>query len=295
MGGLGPAQPGGGFPAPGVGTLEEIPVLIGGGGAPAGADPAKVATALGQLTTYIGSVGNFLLGELQNLFGWALNTLKKLFSPLLAFLRHLKDTWLGQHLIHIWEWLKRIYARAKDYEQRVKEVLDRLKKIQDQIYNQSIKPIMDLIQRVRRVLLVFKIFHIKFAEKLDKDLAGLEGRIAKVFLDVRASMNKLIDYMNLILDPFGLIHKGLLLRSVLQTPGGIIDATRAAQNDPPSDAQQKQDAEAEQSVHEQHVSSEWSKSRDILEQPYFCKFLKEINAELEKLGYFGAGGSCASE
>jgi hypothetical protein len=268
-----------------LGELAEIPVLVAGMEGPQGADPAKVATALGQLTTYVGATATFLLGQIQSVFSWLTGHLRDIGNALVKWAKHLKDTALGHLLTNMWQWLKRIYERAKKWEQQIVDVINKLKKIQDQIYQVSIKPLMDFIQRLRRVLLIFRIFHFKFAQRLDADLAGLESRIARVFLDTRRELNRVINYLNLIMDPFGLIRRGLLIKSALQSVGGIIAITQTAQLGSLTPAQQQQQQQVKQQFHAQNISQTAALAAELGEQPWLCQFMDKINEEMVSIGF----------
>ncbi len=124
--------------------------------------------------------------------------------------------WIHTRLIgRIIEWVQNIKAKLHQIFDPILKVLRQIKAIQDQWYNQVLKPIFDFIQRLRRVLLVFRLLHIKWATKLDKYLADQEAKVARAFLDVRAKMNELITWVNFVIDPFGNIYSNVFLNTAL--------------------------------------------------------------------------------
>ncbi len=109
------------------------------------------------------------------------------------------------------------------------EIFKGWRNIMDQIFKVWIagalkRKMLNLIQRVRRILVVFKLLHIGIAKKLDNFLARLEGRISTGVLKHLAKTNEIIRWVNLVADPRGLLHPGGQLASV----GGILSAVRGA-------------------------------------------------------------------
>lgn len=88
----------------------------------------------------------------------------------------------------------------------------------DIIFNQYVAPILQTIQHIRQTLEIFKLFHLKWAEALDKRLAALEGEIASRFLIVKQYLNKYLDFLELIMDPTGVLNPlavwGATVRSI---------------------------------------------------------------------------------
>jgi len=87
----------------------------------------------------------------------------------------------------------------------------------DMLYNNVIKPLMNLIQRIRQTLVIFRLLHIGWATTLDQWLAQLEGRISQAFLQARQDINTLANWVNYIVDPTGLFNIPLMLLTQLQT------------------------------------------------------------------------------
>ena len=87
----------------------------------------------------------------------------------------------------------------------------------DMMYNQVIKPLLNLIQRIRQTLVIFRLLHIGWATSLDQWLANLEGRISQAFLQARQDINTLANWVNYIVDPSGLFNVPLMLLTQLQT------------------------------------------------------------------------------
>jgi len=133
---------------------------------------------------------------------WLTGLLRKGFAGLLDGLKHTFDA--------IERWVGNLYCLARDTIARVTAFLDPIIKViqkirawYDLIWKRVVQPILNIIQRIRKVLAIFKFFHLKWAEKLDRDLAYLEGQIAKNFLIVRQWLNLVGSWVNFLVNPLG--------------------------------------------------------------------------------------------
>ncbi len=136
---------------------------------------------------------------------WLTGVTRKGFSELLGGLQHTFksiERWLGN--------LYCDYQRLKDKLERVFGPIVRfMQKVQrwyDMIWKRWVVPVLNLMQRMRKVLAIFKLFHLKWAQKLDADLAWLEGKIAKNFLFVRRWLNLFGNWVNFLVDPAGALR-----------------------------------------------------------------------------------------
>jgi phage-related protein len=130
------------------------------------------------------------------------------------------DFWAGNFRA----FLADLLALIREIEQDLKYVLQPLinwikfeKAWLDQVWNNVIKPIMNLLQRIRSILVIFRLLHIGWATSLDQWLAQLEGRISTAFLQARQDITTLGNWINYIIDPTGLFNVPLMLLTQLQT------------------------------------------------------------------------------
>jgi len=234
MGGFEPGDLGG---APGVPT-PQLPAPIVDGGSP-GVDAGSVSTAINTSVGYTTAVLGFLKGLYDATIGALLKQLHQIFQPLVDWLKHLKDTWLGHIVSNIWSRLKQIYDKLRAWAKKVHQTLEDIKKLQDYYYKQFVQPVLQFVDRLRRVLRIFRVLHFKWAEKLDNDLAWFERRAAKAFLETRRELNRILDYINLILDPTGLLRPNILLGTAAQSIAELIKLITDFQNPPLTQDQQK--------------------------------------------------------
>jgi hypothetical protein len=88
-------------------------------------------------------------------------------------------------------------------------------------YEKYARPVLLAIQRIRQVLNFLKLFHLKWADKLDAYLKDLEARIIapmQYFLQVTGV---LIGWINLILDAGHRIQEPILINSLVEYGGSL--------------------------------------------------------------------------
>ena len=164
---------------------------------------------------------------LQNAFlGGAFS---KLVASLLAHLQALSSLIINGVILKIWNLLNGILDRLRKFFKPLIDFLRKMKAIQDAYFNLYIRPIFDFIQRLRRILVVFRLFHFKWAAKLDQDLAGIEAKIAAQFLAAQRQINALTDWITLITDPFGLYQPGIFVASAVRSIYDLYNALWGAQ------------------------------------------------------------------
>lgn len=86
---------------------------------------------------------------------------------------------------------------------------------------QALRRIINLIQRIRQVLVVFKLFHLKWATKLDNWLSHIEGNLIRHELEILAKTNEIIGWINFIADPTRLLRISPLAQSLYRYLRGL--------------------------------------------------------------------------
>jgi len=160
-----------------------------------------IAAIAGALKSVIGSV----IGAIAHVISDILHgLLYKLLQQILALLHKLHDL-----LAPLIAWLKKLQA------------------IQRQIQMQYLRKFVDLIQRARKILVIFRLLHLKFASKLDADLARIEGGVAGAFAKIIARQNAITGILDAALDPRVLLRPGNTLGSIGQGIGALQQAIGA--------------------------------------------------------------------
>lgn len=143
-------------------------------------------------------------------------------QAIIIFLDGLWNKYLNPLLNKIWD----ILCKIQDFLRRILGPLVCLLKWlhcwQQFIFSQYIKPMYDLLQRLRRALVIFRLLGFKWAQALDARIVKMETNLTSAFMAVWANLNLLSNWINYILDPTGIFQPNVWLRSIMQSIGAII-------------------------------------------------------------------------
>lgn len=172
------------------------------------------------------------LGVLEGLIGSLIAALTYLWNVLVAIAQYLYSLLLviaqavvqfleaaERLMVHLFETLytdiiKPLIDELVKLEQWVNKVLSPVLKIIRRIqawYNKYILPYqklaLQIISKVRQFLAIFRVFGVKWAQKLDADLAKIQTYITASIVDVIATLNTLTSWIQLISDPTQILRK----------------------------------------------------------------------------------------
>jgi hypothetical protein len=166
----------------------------------------------------------------------------------------------------LWDWLKKwfaiIFREAAELigsiAKRLNRVLDRifgpvidfLDKVREhiwKIYNDYVKPILDIIEFIRIPLRILSQFNVEWAKRLDATLANIEDEITETFSYVMGRINYVMNALNDIVDVDRLLKRFTFIRTIMRDvryvnqvllmsrfkveDAGAIDARRKRLND----------------------------------------------------------------
>ncbi|SRR6266571_3679649 len=131
--------------------------------------------------------------------------------------KHVISDIVHGRFLHLYQDYLRLKAAIRKWIDDHLGWLLRLRAAFDRWFKNTIVPILNLIQRLRAVLAVFRIFHLKFADKLDRLLGRLESKIIRNTLKLRAKLNEIVTIIDLVLDPGLLINNNVLLASAARS------------------------------------------------------------------------------
>jgi hypothetical protein len=158
---------------------------------------------------------NFLYSGELGIFAFAVDTLTKIWNGLKNLMDQVFKVWVLGALKH----LKDLYDKLQAWARKLKRWLDILRRLQQQ-QQQAFRRIINLIQRVRQVLVIFKLLGFKWAKKLDNWLVNIEGKLIRHELEIISKTNEIIGWLNLILDPVhGLTHLPVFLAATKSLNG----------------------------------------------------------------------------
>lgn len=174
----------------------------GGGG---GGDPATII--LWEVVSGIEAFLGALVASLTAAFtviGHYFTQIGGIFGALRKFLGMVWK-FLGKLTIgNIIAWIKRAQGWLHDKLQPLIDLIKRYRKMWDDYYRKHVLPIINLIQKVRRYLLVLRLLHIHWADKLDAYLLKEEQYLNRYFLEVRSFLNQALSLATLATNPISL-------------------------------------------------------------------------------------------
>lgn len=168
-------------------------------------------TIVGAIGTILGGIlggGSGSLSSLQNALSGIGEQVNAGFQALGDLIGWLAGGGLLGWLAKLWDFLKGILSKLKDWLGKLAKVIQKIRDLHDALYRRFIGPILNAIQHVRQLLVIFRLFHLKFAQKLDATLADVEGKIAANFELVWRSINQLISWAQIITTADGLFDPG---------------------------------------------------------------------------------------
>lgn len=155
-------------------------------------------------TTY----ANLLMSTafLYNAIGHLSEFFQKLIGILFGGLKHIISDILHGHLKKVLEDIQALMHALHNLFAPLIAWLRKLQAIQRQYQLQTLRRLVNLIQRARQILVVFRLLHLKFAQKLDNWLAGIEGKIITREIDIARKTNEILGWVDFITDPFGALR-----------------------------------------------------------------------------------------
>lgn len=150
-----------------------------------------------------GTWANMIAGTsfLYNSVGFLSRFLEKVLGTIVDGLKHIISDILHGHLLQALKDIQKLFHDLHNLFAPIIKWLRQLQRIQRQYQLQALKRIVNLIQRARQVLAVFRLLHVKWAQRLDNWLAGIEGKLIAREFDILHKTNEIVDWINWILDP----------------------------------------------------------------------------------------------
>ena len=141
---------------------------------------------------------NALVSFAQSLFALQTATTRSVWSIFRAILSDV----LHLHFLKALHDITDLVQKIRAWAQKLKGWLDKYKALRRR-HDQAVRQLLNLIQRIRRILVPFRILHLKFAQKLDSWLAGVEAKIITHELLLVTKTNEIISALDLVLNPAG--------------------------------------------------------------------------------------------
>lgn len=214
-----------------------LPFLVAQFGFDFGGDAGFLDTVLGFFEQLFSQVFALLFNLIVAVANYLLAVAEFIYNFFLQLVLDIKNAfvWLWDHVVKVvLTKLLSIFVRVQTwlarYVNKVVGWLQKLRKWYDQYFNQFVKPVLIAIQRLRKILQLFRLLGFKWAARLDARLATIENRIIQAYELLRTNLNQIISWAQLIADPFALLRRNPVLGSILRTAPEIKNAIDRATN-----------------------------------------------------------------
>ncbi len=179
------------------------------------------------------------INQLRDAISWVADNLSRVAGRIARWvdsaMRGLAYVWrniIRPVLLHI----QQIFDRVRRLIDRVlKPYLDFMERIRRQIlmiYNLYFRPIIQLIESLRKMLAILRLAHIKFADKLDAQLARLEAKISWPVQEALRRTSVTGRWINVLLTAKMLLQQPILVNSLVAYDGAWINHFYNAQSKP---------------------------------------------------------------
>lgn len=167
---------------------------------------------------------------------------------------------LGQWLQGLWTWLGNVWQTLKDFFDDlwnvvIRPAIEKIQQIIDDITTwlsnfldpiitflqklsawylhyiyPIVKSIIEVIQRMRVILALLADLHVKWAAKLDADLAKIQAYVTTAIQDVVGPLNQAITWLNIAIDPGQIIRKDFFTGTLFSSLGAVKGAQAFGQS-----------------------------------------------------------------
>lgn len=221
---------------------------FGGGDFGGGFDPWSLgfAAIIDAIIAALNYVWQWLLYFINVLWGW----IKGIWKWLKGLPAHIKN-WLSDFWHnHLYPFLQSVYYIVDGIIRSIRELAHRLNNIilrirkwyHDHIFKIQ-KAILDVLSAMRVSLALLRLLHVKWAAKLDADLAKIQGYVTLSITDVLKALNTISSYLGLIVDPGMVIRKDFFTATLFSSLAGLKRAVWFGGNTPLSASQQQAESD----------------------------------------------------
>jgi hypothetical protein len=172
---------------------------------------AAIISFLQSLVQQLVAALNFLFATDQGIFGFSFAGQATILKWLKSIWDALQKTVFGSLLLH----LKDLFGKLQDFVKKLKAWLDKLQQIKKKYEMAYFRKVIQILSRARKILTIFRFFHLKFAQRLDNWLATVEGRIAHYQILMGQKLNEITAWVNLVVDPRGALKTFPLVTGII--------------------------------------------------------------------------------
>lgn len=141
----------------------------------------------------------WLTGHIRNALADVFSGFKNVFEDITSSLKDL------------WSKVSDFFGKVKAFLQPVTDFIKKVRDLYDHYWNVFVKPVLNVISRIRKALAIFKFFHLQWAQKLDTWLADIQQQIIKNTLWLHQQLTMVINWVNAVSDPYGFMRVSPIL------------------------------------------------------------------------------------
>jgi hypothetical protein len=185
----------------------------------------------GALGGFLDDIAAFLLEIIQLIWSilvavanYIFAVLQFIWNFLVTLFNDIKDAfkWIWNNVIKaVLTKLVSVFQKVRAWlQQTFGPVLRFLKKIRawyDKLFNQYVRPFLNVLRHIRQVLQIFRLLGFKWAARLDADLGRIEQAITKVYTTLRKYINEAITWIQLVVDPLGILRRNPLFAGLIRS------------------------------------------------------------------------------
>ncbi len=201
-----------------------------------GGDPVKpVREAVKTTWTNLVLTTGFLYNAVRSVLAF----LHKLLSVILDGLKHIISDILHGHLKAVLQDLQNLFHAIRDLFAPILKFIAQVQAWYIKYIYRYVKMVEDIISRVRVVLSLFRILGVKWAAKLDADLARIQGYLTTALQAIVGTLNTVSTWLTLITDPAGIIRKDFFTGTLFSSLSSVKRAANFGANIPLSASDQQ--------------------------------------------------------
>ncbi len=169
-----------------------------------------------------------------NLAGWAYGTFGDVIGTLGDAVKKIGDAlW---HVLRdiIWGHIKALFDAIRKWIENLRNwikvhvgILKNIQKQLDAARAKQMKLIIDITKRIRKILLPFRLLHLRFATLLDERLVGFESDLGAKWAKMIERQNLIQTTLDAVIDPRKLLRPGNALGSMGEMIGAVHGAVGA--------------------------------------------------------------------
>ncbi len=189
---------------------------------------SELARATDQVEQQAWSNTINLAGWAYGAFGDVLGTLGGLLKSLGGLLWHIVHDLIYLHIMAIVQAILKFLQHLKNLIAPLIKYLEQLQKAYNAAVGQYLRKMLDVVQRIRKILVPFRLLHLSFATKLDATLARYESDLGAKWAKLIAFNTQILGVLNDVLTPQALMRPGHALGSIGMMIGAVREAVGAA-------------------------------------------------------------------